>query len=229
MPQARLNEHPAAQRRSLDNLDNEASGEADGHSVNGGSSGAGGTTAATSTTSDDDGLPSDPKLLLEKRRQLGCADVDLACPSECGDGLSDRDDITGIGNEGGDGYNTAAKEASSGTSPKTTPPNGPASNKRSHARASKNQAYFTTPDKTPARRFRRKPDEMYEEWETSAGRYSVAYSQAQVNGATSPASLKVRGKLWRTCFFSPSQNLHTFWDALSFRPAFAFHLLCGGG
>ncbi len=144
-------------------------------STNNSGSGSSGT-ASTSAAPDrgNDGSRMNSKLLLEKKRKLGSTDIDLAYMSDGNNGLAEEDEgscggSSSSSSEDGKEYKSNAEAATgNNASHSTTPPsNSTASNKRRHAIANKDKAYFTSPDEPPARRFRRKPDEMYEEWEKS--------------------------------------------------------------
>jgi hypothetical protein len=94
----------------------------------------------------------------ERDRARELADVELACASEGADRLSDHDE--------------PSQSSGSGSSPETVPPRKRQRTARSQAKDSP-EVVPLVPDKSPAHRFRRKADEIYQEREKSDGTYRV--------------------------------------------------------
>jgi hypothetical protein len=91
-------------------------------------------------------------------------------------------------------HHSITSETSPGGCSETSPLKRSTKRKRSQAGAENDDASLATPDVSLGGRCRRRPDEIYDEWEKSEGRYCVAYPMPKASCQEQSAPLSVKGR-----------------------------------
>ncbi len=98
--------------------------------------------------------------------------------------------------DGGDGR---SRNGSRGGTSRRTPPKVQRGGRKTQPKLDRQQIRLAAPDKLPPHRTRRRPDEIYETWERSDGKYMVTYPERDESASN------IRGAELPNCFIFSSQ------------------------
>ncbi len=164
-------------------------------------------SSAVSPSANSATVRANTRLWLERKRQRELADVDLTSAPDDGSEPAHKTRRRGSGNHGS-GLHTAAAASNDDTASKATKQTKKKGGRIYHSRARAEQEVvpLPAPDKPPARRCRRKSDEIYEEWEKTDGRYIMTYRRPKECSNEASDAVNVRGK--SLLFISSPPPLH---------------------